>query len=84
MLIEAINFSNFASVSVNNGNISVHRDNLAAEMDEIYKIIGRIVGNKPLWIGKQIPYHTNTSVSFAHEAKSPQYSYTVRLYRVQS
>lgn len=56
LLIEIFgnNFSNLDSVSLNNDNISMHYDNMIIEKDEIYKIISRVAGKKPLWIGKNI------------------------------
>ncbi|XP_014468085.1 PREDICTED: uncharacterized protein LOC106741036 [Dinoponera quadriceps] len=45
----------FASVTVNGNDISVHPDNIAAEKDELYKVIGHIAGDKPLWIAESKP-----------------------------
>lgn len=48
------NFSDLDSVSLNNDSISMHYDNMIVEKDELYKIISRVAGKKPLWIGKNI------------------------------
>ncbi|EFN87650.1 uncharacterized protein LOC105192559 [Harpegnathos saltator] len=45
----------FAEVTVHGDGISVHPDNIAAEKDELYKVIGHVAANKPLWIAESKP-----------------------------
>ncbi|XP_029161302.1 uncharacterized protein PF11_0213-like [Nylanderia fulva] len=42
----------FASVSLNNDSIFMHYDNMAANKNELYKIINRTAEKKPLWIAE--------------------------------
>ncbi|XP_032682541.1 uncharacterized protein LOC116849473 [Odontomachus brunneus] len=45
----------FAGITVHGNDISVHSDNMASEKDELYKVIGDIALDMPLWIAESKP-----------------------------
>ena len=49
-----INCSDFDSVTLGNGGAFIHQDNLEKEKEEMFKVIGRFMQNKPLWIGENL------------------------------
>lgn len=45
----------FASITLGNGGAFIHQDNLEQDKEEMFRVIGRFIQNKPLWIGKKFP-----------------------------
>ncbi|KAF3421720.1 hypothetical protein E2986_08749 [Frieseomelitta varia] len=51
----------FDSVTLGNGGAFVHQDNLEEEKEEMFKVIGRFIENKPLWIAESSPEECKSS-----------------------
>ncbi|XP_063979946.1 uncharacterized protein LOC135163969 [Diachasmimorpha longicaudata] len=45
----------FASISLDPAGVSMHHDNLAVDKDLLYRVIGRTMSKKPLWLAESKP-----------------------------
>ncbi|XP_024224259.1 uncharacterized protein LOC100740391 isoform X2 [Bombus impatiens] len=45
----------FASITLGNGGAFIHQDNLEQDKEEMFRVIGRFIQNKPLWIAESNP-----------------------------